>query len=267
VLCRRDQGEADRVLTLCTPMGKLHAIAKGARKVRSRKAGHIELFSRSNFVIARVSGSWDIISQAETVESHAILRSHLLRGTYARYAIELFDRFFAEGEGGQAMFDLLDNSLTWLCEDDDFDLISRFYEQHLLELAGFRPELFYCVGDHRSRVALLSNGVLQGRQPYGFDIERGGALCPDCYELTAGYETTSAISSDTLRLLQECQESPYSKLRRRPIPPSLHRAAEPVVRRYITYHLECGIKALTFLDRLRREMTPTERHTTSRVQQ
>ena len=57
VMRRRNQGEADRVLTLCTPLGKIEVIAKGARKLRSRKAGHVELFSRSHFVISRVPNS------------------------------------------------------------------------------------------------------------------------------------------------------------------------------------------------------------------
>ena len=63
VVRRRNQGEADRVLTLCAPLGKLDVVAKGARKVRSRKAGHIELFCHSSFVVARSRSSWDIVSQ------------------------------------------------------------------------------------------------------------------------------------------------------------------------------------------------------------
>ncbi|HIE39154.1 MAG TPA: DNA repair protein RecO, partial [Anaerolineae bacterium] len=93
VVRRRDQGEADRVLTLCTPLGKLAVIAKGVRKVRSRKAGHLELFAHTRLVIARSRSSWDVVSQAETVEPHAILRGDLIRGTYARYVAELYDRF------------------------------------------------------------------------------------------------------------------------------------------------------------------------------
>jgi len=103
IMRRREQGEADRVLTLCTPLGKIEVIVKGARKLRSRKAGHIELFTRSSFVISRVPNSWDIVSQAETIEPHKLLRGDLLRGTYARYAVELLDRFFAQGECRSAL--------------------------------------------------------------------------------------------------------------------------------------------------------------------
>ena len=91
VMRRRNQGEADRILTLCTPLGKIDVSAKGARKIRSRKAGHVELFAHSSFVISRVKNSWDIVSQAEMIEPHVVLRSDLLRGTYARYAVELLD--------------------------------------------------------------------------------------------------------------------------------------------------------------------------------
>jgi DNA repair protein RecO (recombination protein O) len=254
VMRRRNQGEADRVLTLCTPLGKLDVIAKGARKVRSRKAGHIELFCRSSFVISRVPNSWDIVSQAETVEAHAALREDLLRGTHARYAVELLDRFFTEGEGGPALFDLLDHTLGWLCEGGDLDLIARFYEQHLLGLAGFRPELNVCVGEHRESVPLRPREPAEGDRPYGFDPEHGGALCPDCYVKQKAWREVLALSSNGLWFLQECQRRPYTtRLRAMKISPALHAEAERVMQHYITYHLERSVSAGTFLRRLRRE--------------
>lgn len=251
VVRRRDQGEADRVLTLCTPQGKIAVIAKGARKVRSRKAGHIELFSRSSFVVSRVKNYWDVVSQAETIEPHAELRSDLLRGAYARYAVELADQFFAEGEGGQALFDLLNHTLTWLGRDDDLDLAIRFYEQHLLGLAGFRPELFVCVGRHQPPVPLRPQG--EGGPAYGFDPEIGGGLCPACYEERRRQEGLMPLSPQGLRLLQACQRGPYTRLRARPIPPALHAEVERVMEHYITYHLERGVRASVFLRQLKRQ--------------
>ncbi len=255
VIRRRDQGEADRVLTLCTPLGKIEVIAKGARKLRSRKAGHIELFCRSSFVISRVKNSWDIVSQADTVEPHTSLRSDLLRGTYARYAVELLDRFFAPGEGGPALFDLLDHTLTWLCEDGDIDLdlITRFYEQHLLGLAGFRPELNTCVGEHDSHVSLRPREPMEDEQPYGFDPERGGALCRNCYTERDARQGIVPLSPAGLWFLQECQRRPYSRLRSQQIAPALHAEVERVMQHYVTYHLERSVKSGTFLRQLKQE--------------
>ncbi len=254
VIRRRNQGEADRVLTLCAPMGKIEVIVKGARKTRSRKAGHVELFARSNFVISRVKKSWDIVSQAEMLEPHTLLRSDLLRGTYARYAVELLDRFFTEGEGGQALFDLLDHTLTWLCEDDDPELSIRFYEHHLLGLAGFRPELFRCVGEHAKDVSLRPREPVKNG-PYGFDPEQGGALCRNCYDQYKRRPGIAALSPNGLWFLQECQRGPYSRLRTQQTAPApaLHAEVERVMRHYVSYHLERGVKAGAFLQQLKRQ--------------
>ncbi len=252
VIGRRDQGEADRVLRLCTPSGKVDVLAKGARKLRSRKAGHIELFTRSSFVLSRVPNYWDIISQAETIEPHERLRSDLLRGTYARYAVELLDRFFTEGQGGTAVFDLLDHTLTWLCEHDNLDLIARFYEQHLLGLAGFRPELFRCVGKHDGQAPFGVDGRGDARRPLGFAPELGGALCPDCYEVQKREPDVLPLSPNALRFLQACQRSSFTELASRPISASLHREAEWLMRRYITHHLEQDVKAGAFLQQIKR---------------
>jgi len=250
---RRNQGEADRILTLCTPLGKIEVIVKGARKLRSRKAGHVELFARSSFVISRVKNSWDIVSQAEMVAPHTLLRSDLLRGTYGRYAVELLDRFFTQGEGAPALFDLLDHTLTWLCEDDDPDLSIRFYEQHLLGLAGFRPELNACVGEHNRRVSLRPHEPTEDERPYGFDPERGGAVCRNCYAERVAPQQIALLSPNGLWFLQECQRGPYSRLRTQRIAPALHEEAERIMRHYVTYHLERSVKSGTFLRRLKQE--------------
>jgi len=252
VIARRDQGEADRVLRLCTPDGKVDVLAKGARKVRSRKAGHIELFTRSAFVLARVSNYWDIISQAETLDPHTELRGDLLLGTFARYAVELLDRFFTEGEGGAAAFDLLDHTLTWLCNYDDADLVVRFYEQHLLGLAGFRPELFRCVGRHSDQVPLQAGGRENGRRPYGFAPDRGGALCHQCYEVRKQERDVLPMSPNALRLLQACQRSSFTSMTMRSISATLHRETERLMHGYITYQLEQDVKAAAFLHQIRR---------------
>jgi DNA repair protein RecO (recombination protein O) len=255
VIRRRNQGEADRVLTLCTPEGKIDVIVKGARKVRSRKAGHVELFCRSRFVVSRVQHSWDIVSQAESVDAHAGLRGDLVRGTHARYAVELLDRFFTEGEGGPALFDLLDHTLGWLCEDGDPDLATRFYEQHLLALAGFRPELFACVGEHRGkRVVLRPHEPVEGEEgPYGFDPEQGGSLCRACYAGRRPPQRPVPLSGEALWFLQECQRGPYTRLRAEEIAARVHEEAERVMQHYVTYHLERSVRAAAFLRRVRRQ--------------
>jgi DNA repair protein RecO (recombination protein O) len=70
VLRHSDWGEADRLLWIYTrKYGKLRALAKGIRKIRSRKAGHLEPFTRVALLLAR-GRDFFIVTQAETVEPH-----------------------------------------------------------------------------------------------------------------------------------------------------------------------------------------------------
>lgn len=72
-------GEADRLVTLYTPqLGKVRAVAKGARRARSKLAGHLEPLTRVNTLIRR-GKTLDTISQSETVTSNLLLRGDLWR--------------------------------------------------------------------------------------------------------------------------------------------------------------------------------------------
>lgn len=51
VLRRTNYGEADRILSLLTPDGKISCLAKGVRKEKSKLAGGIELFTLSDVVL------------------------------------------------------------------------------------------------------------------------------------------------------------------------------------------------------------------------
>ena len=51
VLKRVNYRESDRIITFLTPNGRLSAIAKGARKEKSKLAGGIEMFTLSSIVV------------------------------------------------------------------------------------------------------------------------------------------------------------------------------------------------------------------------
>jgi len=141
VLRHSDFGEADRLLTLYTrELGKVRGIAKGARKVLSRKAGHLEPFTRVNMLLAR-GRSFYIVTQAETVDAHLALREDLIAIGYASYVVELLDRFTYDGDENRALYRLLADTLRRLNRAPDPRLAIRYYEIRLLDYLGYRPEL------------------------------------------------------------------------------------------------------------------------------
>src|SRR5574339_1006341 len=98
VLRHSDYGEADRLLTLYTrQLGKTRALAKGARKIASRKAGHIEPFTYVRLQLAK-GRDMPLVTQADTVDAYLPLREDLVLTSQAAYVLELLDRFSYEDE-------------------------------------------------------------------------------------------------------------------------------------------------------------------------
>jgi DNA repair protein RecO (recombination protein O) len=242
VLRRTDFGEADRLLTLFSrEFGKIRAIAKGARKPQSRKTGHVELFMRTQFLIAG-GRDLDIITQAEMVEGYAALRQDLVRTTYASYLVELLDRLTADEDRHVGKYNLLADALGWLASSDNLLLAARLYELRLLAMAGFQPQLFHCV----------NCGEPITEQDQYFTAELGGLLCPNCRETDRRAKPISAAAVKVLRYLQSRNWDAIKALQlRRP----LHTELETIMYHYLTYILERNLKSVDFLHRLRREAT------------
>ncbi len=240
VIRRSDFGEADRLVTLFTrDLGKKKAIAKGARKPQSRKTGHVELFMRSNFLIAE-GRDLDIITQAEMVDAHPQLRDDLVKATYASYFTELLDRFTVEDDPHPNIYDLLVESLAWLSEADDVLLVARYYELRLLSMTGFQPQLFNCV----------NCGTPIQEEDQFLSAELGGVLCPECRTADRKARPVSAAGVKVLRYLQTRPMNAVAALRLRP---ALLHELETALQYYLTYTLERELKSVEFLHRLRQE--------------
>ncbi len=171
VLQHSDFGEADRLLTLYTrEHGKVRAIVKGARKIASRKAGHLEPFTRVRLQLAR-GRDLMIVTQAETVEAYPALREDLTLTGYAAYVLELLDRFVPDEQiAVPSLYRLLTETLSRLATESIPWLTVRSYEMRLLDLLGFRPQLFECANCGKEIVA----------EAQFFSAALGGAVCPNC---------------------------------------------------------------------------------------
>src|SRR5512138_2896769 len=140
VLRHVDYGEADRMLTLYTrQLGKTRALAKGARKIASRKAGHIEPFTYVKLQLAQ-SRDMPLITQADTIDAYQPLREDLILTSHASYVLELLDRFtYADETEDPALFRLLTDTLARLASKTRASsplsiwVVLRYYEIRLLD--------------------------------------------------------------------------------------------------------------------------------------
>jgi DNA repair protein RecO (recombination protein O) len=241
ILRRSDFGEADRLLTMMTPhRGKIRGLAKGVRKPKSRKAGHVELLMRTDFFLA-VGRSLDIITQAQVIEPYRPLREDIRRITYGYYFSELVDRFMGENEENQAVYQLLCRGLGWLCTTRDFMRTARYFELHLLESVGYRPQLQQCV---------RCDGGIES-PPLFFSPAYGGVVCRRCGE---GAAEVHATSEGVIRTLHLFQRESYQTCLMQSIPRQVRESMEEIMHRYVTYLLERQLKSIDYLKVLRSEM-------------
>jgi DNA repair protein RecO (recombination protein O) len=234
VLRHSDWGEADRMLGLFTQeMGKVRAIAKGVRKLRSRKAGHLEPFTRASLLLAR-GRDLLIVTQAETINAYIPLRDNLPLIGYASYVIELLDRFTYEEGENRALYKLLADTLERLSTRPDPTLVIRYYEIRLLDMLGFRPQLFNCARCEKE---------IQAQDQY-FSAEAGGVLCPSCGSGTPG---ARAVSRAALKYLRHMQRSSFAEAARVTISTQTNREMEILIQHYLTYLLERNLNTPAFL--------------------
>lgn len=239
VLRHADWGEADRLVTLFTrEMGKLRVLAKGARRIRSRKAGHLEPFTHVTLQLAR-GRDLPIVTQAETLAAYLPIRDNLLLTGYAAYTLELLDRFtYEEGTESAALFRLLAETLGRIAGGQDPWLPVRYYEMRLLDHLGFRPQLFQCANCQRE--------ILPEDQ--FFSPLAGGAICPRC---GLGLPGLWPVTTESLKYLRHFQRSSYAEARRASPEPVTRKELETLMHAYFAYLLERELNTPGFIKRIR----------------
>jgi DNA repair protein RecO (recombination protein O) len=240
VLRHADWGEADRLLTLYTrERGKVRAIAKGARKIRSRKAGHLEPFTRVTLQLAR-GHDLLIVTQADTLDAYLAIHENLDKTSHAAYAVELLDRFtYEEDTENYRIFNLLTEALARLEQEADPWLALRYYEVRLLDTLGYRPHLFECAKCSRQIMA----------EDQYFSASQGGVICPAC---GTGLPGVWSVSVDALKYLRHFQRSDYTAAQRaRPVP-EIRDEVENLVQKYVVYLLERELNSPGFIKQIKR---------------
>jgi DNA repair protein RecO (recombination protein O) len=237
VISHRDFGEADRFIRLFSrELGKMDAIAKGIRKARSRKAAHLEPFTHVALVLARGQSAW-IITQADMLTAFNAIRDDLKKTAQAAYVVELADRLTAQDQVDSAVFRLVLETLKRLDQlADPFNALCH-YELHLLNLTGFRPEFFKCVGCGRE---------IQPQDQF-FSARLGGVLCPQC---GSGVEDFERLGLSALRYLRHFSRSAYTESARVNVPEPARKEMHHMISAHIRYMTEHRLNSPDFLNHL-----------------
>lgn len=165
-------GEADRIIPFFTrKLGKVRAVARGARRVRSRYGGTLELFTFGQLVFFESPNrTLHRINEFSVVEPFGALKADLGRLSRGAYLVELAGASVEDEEPNEEIFFLLRDALTLLISHGEPQLL-RAFEIRLLRIVGYLLELYRC---------LVCRSVLEQSAKPAISPTRGGLVCSKC---------------------------------------------------------------------------------------
>ncbi|MDQ6836095.1 MAG: DNA repair protein RecO [Actinomycetota bacterium] len=164
-------GEADRILHLYTPThGRVSAIAKGARRARSRLGARLEPFLLISVLLHEGRSDLLTVTGVDTIATHAGLRDHAATLDAAARACDAVARLFETADPHPDVFGLLANQLALLSSDAAQARTANglAFRLKLLLAAGIVPQLAAC--------AVCGETEHLG----GFSGAAGGVVCSSC---------------------------------------------------------------------------------------
>lgn len=147
VIRRVNYGEADRILSLITPMGRISAIAKGVRKEKSRLAGGIEVFTLSDYNLHRGKGDLAVVTGAKMVKHYSNIVKDYNKMEFAGNVLKEVERV-AENVDNPEYYSIVKQALIGIDEGLELNLIRNWFRLNLMRSSGEEMNLYRdAVGD------------------------------------------------------------------------------------------------------------------------
>ena len=136
ILKRKNFGEADRILTVFSVnRGKISVLAKGVRRITSRRAGNVELLNRVAMYL-HPGKNFLILTEAIALDTFPKLKEDLTLSTYAYHILELIDKLTAENQENRILYAHLVQVLQRLSKNPR-QILVRAFEAKILSNLGF----------------------------------------------------------------------------------------------------------------------------------
>ena len=230
-------GETSKILTLYTKeFGKISAIAKGARRAKSKFGAILEPLSHVSLVLYKKdSRELQLISDCILIQQFAQIRENLDTLSAAMATVELVYRTSQE-EKNERLFLLLAETLSAINNAEKiFSPFFYRFELLLAGLLGFRFQLERCPAC--SSEIQISAGQ---KELYAVALSSGGILCKNCSSKT---QQAMKISAETYLTLQSLLHRSVAEAAMIAFSQTALYETEQLLRNYLQLHIE-GLKPL-----------------------
>lgn len=181
--------ENDLILTLFSrKLGKVSAIAKGAKKSKSPLLSTSQVFSYGNYTLKK-QGEMYRVYQADLIKSFYNIAYNIDSFAYATYITKLVENSIFENQSNNRLFVLLAQTLNLYLDDEvDKRFLTRVFELKYLDYMGLKPQINRCTSCLK-----VDNSMNI------FNINEGGIICNNC---KTNYNDNIDIDVTTIRLME-----------------------------------------------------------------
>ncbi len=236
VLRHLDYGESDRLVHLyCETLGRVSALAKGARRSKRRFPGTLEIFTVAELrIVDPPRASLMRLESAKQVSSYEGLVNDLGRYAIACQFLEVLDRLTGDREANPEFFAFAIGVLDVLREEEPDRLLALMVQTKTLGRLGYRPLFANCTQ--------CGDAITLSMPRVGFSPRHGGAVCPNC----AGDETL-AVSPRVLLGLEQGLRSPLRERDQLGFAEADVKRAEGLLDRFYRFQIGLELKSAEFV--------------------
>ena len=236
---QHDFGEADKIVTLYTKeFGKLKAVAKGVRRIRSKFGSSMELFSYNHLMLyMQRKRDVYIVTGSNIMRTHKELRENLDSFITGSCVAELVDKLTEPEEPNRRLFSLILETLYQIPKQDR-DIIIAIFVTKFLANAGYKLNLEKCV---------VCEKPIPLTQQKKLSVQQGGVLCSKCQPRDV---QAMDVSSLALKYLKRFEIINLAKVGRIDIETSIKNEVKRIVDFYLSHYLPSRLKTEEFVEKL-----------------
>jgi len=220
IIKKRNFGEKDRILTLFTPhLGKIEALAKGARRPGSRLSANSDIATIADFHIQNTR-SIDIISEINAIYHPDGALGEFEKTQKLGFALKLIDRLYEMSDPHPKTFHILKEVVESISDEKRQLLFLAFLVNILLELGAY-PDLFNCIYCHKP---------ISEKEKITFSSTGGLAHQTCCTD------TSCAISDNEVKLLRVLAQESFSRISRMKVDKKVFENSYNILTTFIEWH-------------------------------
>ena len=252
VLKTVEWSETSLVVTLFTKdFGKVSAIAKGARRLKSPFESALDLLSLSSVVFLKKSGeSLDLLTEAKLLRRFRSAGVGLLPLYCGYYAGELINALTENHEPIPGLLESLCHALEELDRQASPAWTILDFELQTIQRLGHMPSWRWCVA--------CGEEIETDRQSIAFSAQAGGVVCPSCTPMHRNYlrigpQTLDVLDKRACQLTSPTQANVLAEPAPAPMVSSAVRAELRLIMEQIVESLsERRLRMLDYLEDLKR---------------